>query len=268
MAIIDKKIESKSYGHGGLFEVDDRFRAWGSNDLDKMLKQLYKIGHPIDTHFLYLNIAQKAYKQREDPKMRALFKKIAIEHASVFDALKPVLYFKIGSGKDAEAVLPSVPSFQHLAIVYTEDGEYEKAIGICDKAVKFGLRDNTKGDYPGRIERIKKKAARQGKETFRCEWSELDASNKDRLMTDINKGYKLCREKELKEARERRYDLIAISSYPTMCSKCLPFQGRTFSIGGKDPDFPPLSNAIAGGLFHEGCHHLIEFSMEGMKKRA
>jgi len=134
MAIIDKKIESKSYGHGGLFEVDDRFRAWGSNDLDKMLKQLYKIGHPIDTHFLYLNIAQKAYKQREDPKMRALFKKIAIEHASVFDALKPVLYFKIGSGKDAEAVLPSVPSFQHLAIVYTEDGEYEKAIGICDKA--------------------------------------------------------------------------------------------------------------------------------------
>ncbi|VVB64842.1 Uncharacterised protein [uncultured archaeon] len=55
------------------------------------------------------------------------------------------------------ARFPHVPTFQYLATVYTEDGEYEKAIEVCENAIAFGLHDWTKGDYQARIKRIKKK---------------------------------------------------------------------------------------------------------------
>ena len=55
------------------------------------------------------------------------------------------------------ARFPHVPTFQQLATVYTEDGEYGNAIAVCEKAITFGLHDWTKGDYQARIERIKKK---------------------------------------------------------------------------------------------------------------
>lgn len=260
MAHSDNKSEYKSYVHGGLFEADDRFRAWTSNNLDKMLKQIHKVGHPIDTHFIYNGIARETYKQREDSEMRELFKKTAIEHISVFDALKPVLYNPIDSRKPSEVELSSTPAFQHLATVFTEDRVYGKAIRVCEKAIDLGLRDNTQGGYLGRIERIKKKAAKQNQEILHCDWSEIEAPNKERLIADINRGYKLCRENAFRVAKERQYDLVAISSHPTECPKCKPFQGQTFSISGKAINFTPLDNAIAKGLFHDNCHHVIHFS--------
>ena len=38
-------------------------------------------------------------------------------------------------------------TFQDLATVYTEDGEYDKAIAVCEIAIAFDLHDWTKGDY-------------------------------------------------------------------------------------------------------------------------
>lgn len=261
MAPSDKNIKSKSYVHGGLFKADDRFEAWTSGDLNKMLKQLYKIGHPIDTHFLYSNIVRTVYKQRADPQKRILFKNVATEHVSVFSTLRPVLYAK-SNEDDLEVSLPSAPTFENLATVYTEDGEYGKAIAVCNMAINFGLRENTKGGYQGRIERIRKKASKGGNEITHCDLAEIEAPNKNQLIADIDKGYRLCRENALKIAKDIQYDLVAVSSYPTECPKCKPFQGKTFSISGRDPDFAPLSDAMTGGLFHLGCRHLLSFAPE------
>jgi hypothetical protein len=143
---------------------NDRHTAWinslYTDNLDEMLNQLYKPGRPLDTHFLYLNITRISYKRRNNPQMRALFKKTATEHISQFGSFVSPLrkLCKTSEG----SVLPSVKTFQLLATVYTEDGEYEKAIEVCDKAIRLGLHDGTKGDYQARIERIKKKAAQQG----------------------------------------------------------------------------------------------------------
>ena len=135
---------------GRLVKTDERHKAFLSNDFNCMLRQLHKNGDPIDTHFLYLQTSKHAYSKRKDEKMRKLFKKIASEHVDMFDSLVEPLRKEIG-------ILPHVPTFQYLATVYTEDGEYEKAIEVCEKAMKFGLRDGTKGGFPMRIERIKKK---------------------------------------------------------------------------------------------------------------
>ena len=144
---------TKSYivRNGKSVEADKRFKAWTSGDLGRMLDQLHRKGDPIDTHFLYLSIVQQTYKQRKDAKMRELFKKIASEHVLNFASLvSPLLHEMNGR-------LPSVPTFQYLATVYTEDGEFNKAVDVCEKAIKFGLQDGTKSGFQGRIERIRKK---------------------------------------------------------------------------------------------------------------
>jgi len=150
--LLGKKEEFKSYHtrYGVSVECDERFNASHSGDFNRMMKQLYKKGDPVDTHFLYLSLIDQAYTRRKEPEMRALFKKLAIEHVANFDAIRGPLIKDVG-------LLPRVPTFQYLATVYTEDDEYEKAIEVCEKAIAFGLNDGTKSSYQGRIERIKKK---------------------------------------------------------------------------------------------------------------
>jgi tetratricopeptide (TPR) repeat protein len=145
------KVKSYYLRDGALVESDERHKALNSGDFDRMLKQLYKKGDPVDTHFIYLQLIDQAYSRRNVPEMRALFKKLANEHVEKFDSIREQLIKEIG-------ILPRVPTFQYLATVYTEDNEYEKAIEVCEKAIAFGLNDGTKGGYQGRIERIKKKA--------------------------------------------------------------------------------------------------------------
>lgn len=39
-------------------------------------------------------------------------------------------------------------------------------------------------------------------------------------------------------------DLYQISAHGTTCALCAPYEGRVYSRNGKDPDFPPLSDAF------------------------
>jgi hypothetical protein len=57
-------------------------------------------------------------------------------------------------------VVPRVPTFQNLSTLLAEDGDHQQAIEVCEKAIRFGLSDGTKGDFPARIERLRKQAAR------------------------------------------------------------------------------------------------------------
>lgn len=264
-----KPLVSKSYAHGGLYETDERFSSWtnflASNDIGKMIDLVHKRGHPIDTHFLYLNIIESTYKQRADPQMRILFRKTALEHISVFDLLEPVLYNKSGNNQDPKFLLPRVPTFQYLATVYAEDGEFGKAIKVCELAIGFGLEDGTKGGFSGRMERIKKKAVERHYDLQKNNL-EISMLEDQHLRATIEESYCQIRKKSLEIAKNRNYDCVEISSYPTSCSLCKPYQGRTFSINGTDPDFPPLSNAIDSGLFHDSCHHLINVSTAAVNR--
>lgn len=44
--------------------------------------------------------------------------------------------------------------------------------------------------------------------------------------------------------KDPKQDLYKITSHGTTCSKCAPFEGRVYSKSGKDPVFPPLSDAF------------------------
>ena len=131
-------------------EADSVFDAWTSGDLSDMLAQLDQKTTLVDRHFLLMNIVAVTYKGRDDPEMRTICRKTAQMHIDEFPRIKPALKRSVG-------ILPRVPTFQQYATVLAEEQKFDEAIEVCEKAIKFGLSDGTKGDYQGRIERIKKK---------------------------------------------------------------------------------------------------------------
>jgi hypothetical protein len=145
---------------GKNIPADSVFRAWTSGDLSKMVRELETDTNPIERHFLLLNIEELAYKERKtDPEKRELFRHVAETHIAEFPVLARALRKDMkSSGGEG---LPSVPTFKKYATVLTEDGEYEKAISVCKKAISHGLRDGTKAGWEGRMERIRKKMEKQ-----------------------------------------------------------------------------------------------------------
>lgn len=60
----------------------------------------------------------------------------------------------------------------------------------------------------------------------------------------------------------RGHDLVRISTHSGACPKCTPWEGRTLSMSGTDPDYPSLDEARGAGLFHVGCLHVISLAPE------
>lgn len=55
--------------------------------------------------------------------------------------------------------IPFIPSFLTLAKIFQKQKLYDEAIQVCELAISYGLHDGTKGDFPARIQRLKKKQA-------------------------------------------------------------------------------------------------------------
>jgi len=136
---------------GEIVETDRVFDAWTSGELAEMVNALEVKTNLVDRHFLLMGIVNHTYKQRKDRKMRDLCKTVSELHMREFRRIAPSLR------KDMGGSLPRVTTFQHYATVLTEDGEYDKAIDVCQKAISFGLHDGTQSGFEGRIARIEKK---------------------------------------------------------------------------------------------------------------
>lgn len=142
--------------NGVSIPADEVFEAWTSGNLPRMLAARSLKTHPVDRHFLLQTIVKLTYSERARPDMRALCLETATQHVAEFETIAPVLASDFGGW------LPRVPTFATLATLLVEDARYAEAIAVCEKAIGFGLHDGTKGDFPGRIERIRKKASKSG----------------------------------------------------------------------------------------------------------
>lgn len=61
---------------------------------------------------------------------------------------------------------------------------------------------------------------------------------------------------QIKLAKEIGTDLLEMSEHPCTCGECAKYQGRVFSISGKNKNFPKLpEHFIKIGGVHEGCRH-------------
>ncbi|WP_068141019.1 hypothetical protein [Limnochorda pilosa] len=122
-----------------------------------MLRALDKPTNPIDRHFLLLKIVEATYKERQNPPMRDLCKRVAQMHVDEFPRIAAPLKKDLGT-------MPRVPTFVWLASLLAEDGEYDAAIKVCQLAQRYGLRDGTKGSFEARIGGIRKAKQRAQQE--------------------------------------------------------------------------------------------------------
>jgi hypothetical protein len=141
-------LETRASEQGRSTRADEPFELHVSRDLGEMVKALSIKTNPIDRHFLFKSIVEETYKKRKVPEMRKIFREVGEKHLLEFENLVQPLKNRFNG------TLPRVPTFQYLATVLSEDGEYEYAIEVCKTALGYGLHDNTKSGFEGRIKRI------------------------------------------------------------------------------------------------------------------
>lgn len=138
---------------GELVAADEVFFATFSADVPRMLEAMKLEATPFNRHFLLMAIVKESYKHRSDHEMRSTCRKVSEIHIKEFPSISVQLKKRFG-------ILPRVPTFQHYATILLEDSEYDKAVEVCADAISHGLLDGTKAGYEGRIERIRKKQAK------------------------------------------------------------------------------------------------------------
>jgi hypothetical protein len=134
---------------------DEARAAYKSGDFDRMVRAVSVETTWVDRHFLLALIVEKAYVTRKDPKRRAVCRRVGEIHLKEMPSIIPALkvHFK--------GYFPRIGTFERLSAVYAEDGDFEPAIEVCRQALGYGLTDNTKGGYAGRIERLQKKTIKK-----------------------------------------------------------------------------------------------------------
>ncbi len=127
-----RKPTSKTFTtrEGQSMEADESFRAWTSGNLSDMVKALDKKTNLIDRHFLLMSIVDQTYKNRSDSENADLLRKVAEMHLAEFPKIKPALK------REMDGILPRVTTFQKYSTFLTEEKEYEKAIEVCESAIR------------------------------------------------------------------------------------------------------------------------------------
>ena len=92
----------------------------------------------------------------------------------------------------------------------------------------------------------------------------------DMAIRTANKRANLMGEGEIR--KKLGNSLVYVSKHGGACDKCTPWEGRVYIddvwSGGteEDGEYPLLSTAIAGGLFHPRCHHGISTYYEDINE--
>mgnify|MGYP004511383283 CR=1 FL=1 len=135
-------------------------------------------GAPMETNWQYADLEGKAFDAFQNaPVLRlhyallekemALYPKITKARDYFGHAAEQFIGFAMRDmaiARDFYALnrkykqpLPEYYTFKHLAILYENRREYDKAIAVCQKSLAEGYRsDGTKGGMQGRLDRLKK----------------------------------------------------------------------------------------------------------------
>lgn len=149
-----------------ILEEDDDF--FNNYDIEKINKIQQKYRNILDKHYENIEKIDMLYTVANNlslstsPEMQKVIDLCLddIRLAPIFlEYCKEIAnYYKT----DLQKQIPTYPSFYRLAIIYEKQKEYQKAIDVCNYAIKLGyIRDGTKGQMPGRIARLIRKSRQQ-----------------------------------------------------------------------------------------------------------
>lgn len=136
---------------------------------------------------------------------------------------------------------------------HEEDGNIELAIACFQKSIslmrlRYGSAYGQEESYS-----FVRMLARNGY---------LEEATQTKAETDYFYNINACRKslacfQEIRQqAKELNTDLVIMSVHGSVCPECAKYQGRVFSLSGKNKIFPQLPNVIATtGNVHPGCGH-------------
>lgn len=142
---VEPKTTEEPLDHDGIL------KAVESKDLDQMAALMNHSMSSLDRHLLLTKIAELAYKQRKDDKMRRTLMDTTQRYLAEFDQMEEALKAEAGD------IPIEAPCFKWRAIALEEDRLFDEAVDVCKAAQRWGLEDGTKTGFAGRIERIRKK---------------------------------------------------------------------------------------------------------------
>ena len=120
---------------------------WANVTLKRAFEEYQAATSVSDRYSALQNMVGECYKQRKSADYLNYGAQLAQEYIALFQAVTAE------QGKTAE--LKSA-GFLHLATLLNDTQAFDAAIGLCRKALEFGLSDGTVTGFEGRIARIEK----------------------------------------------------------------------------------------------------------------
>jgi hypothetical protein len=130
--------------------------ALDSEDLDRLQGVVDLAATPLEQHLVLSKIIALAYRQREDPSLRAVLLENGRRYLALFPELFPALKVELGEN------VHQIQVFKQMAIALGEDGDYGGAVAVCRIALDYDMDDGTRTGFAGRIARLQKKAGDTG----------------------------------------------------------------------------------------------------------
>ena len=102
----------------------------------------------VDEHFRHHELIAESYKNGNYNRCE----KYCIENIQMFPRFKAE-YMKL---EELDNLDIRIPSFEILVKIYEKQKRYDEGIEVCDLALKYELKDTTKGGFKGRKEKLEK----------------------------------------------------------------------------------------------------------------
>ncbi len=136
---------------GGISAKERVQQALMSGNVDYMISALDKTQDPILRDALLGQIIAEYYRERSDTDAKEAFYRYAHQHVEEIPNMLAELE------KNGQERPERIETLRMIAIAMEQDGRYDEAIGMCEKALSFGLQNGTKTGFEGRIDRIARK---------------------------------------------------------------------------------------------------------------
>ena len=125
--------------------------SWANVTLERAVEEYQSAETALARYNALQNVIAECYKQRKSAEYLA--------YGAALHGLYLALFHSANAEKPKDLELKT-PGFMQLATLLNDTQDFDKAIALCQEAIKLGLTDGTVTGFEGRISRIEKAQAK------------------------------------------------------------------------------------------------------------
>ena len=125
--------------------------SWANVTLERAVEEYQSAETTLARYNALQNVIAECYKQRKSTEYLA--------YGAALHGLYLALFHSANAEKPKELELKTL-GFMQLATLLNDTQDFDKAIALCQEAIKLGLTDGTVTGFEGRISRIEKAQAK------------------------------------------------------------------------------------------------------------